>query len=121
MPAQAYCSQELHGPFETVGLGDFHLKAGGRLGGARLPYATHGRLSTAKDNAILVTACSKTSKVMEQVYVGPGRTGDAARQRTPRGEHQPQPVPHRAGASRAGGQHPQGPIGCLESKTTEAA
>ena len=77
MPAQGYYSQDLHGPFETFDLGDFDLENGGRLRGARLAYATHGRLSAAKDNAILVTTWfSGTSKVMEQVYIGPGRALD---------------------------------------------
>lgn len=56
MPAAACCSQDLHGPFETFDLDDFDLEDGGRLRGARLAYATHGRLSAARDNAILVTA-----------------------------------------------------------------
>ncbi len=78
MAAEAYYSQELHGPFETFDLGDLDLEDGGRLRGARLAYATHGTLSPAKDNAILVTTWfSGTSKIMEQVYIGPGRALDS--------------------------------------------
>ena len=77
MAAEAYYSQELHGPFETFDLGDLDLEDGGRLRGARLAYATHGTLSPAKDNAILVTTWfSGTSKIMEQVYIGAGRALD---------------------------------------------
>lgn len=77
MPAGAYYSQDLHGPYETFDLGDFDLEDGGRLRGARLAYATHGTLSAARDNAILVTTWfSGTSKTMEQTYIGPGRALD---------------------------------------------
>ena len=80
MPAAAYYSQDLHGPYETFDLGDFDLEDGGRLRGARLAYATHGRLSAARDNAILVpTWFSGTSKIMEQTYIGPGRALDPER------------------------------------------
>lgn len=80
MPASAYYSQELHGPFQEHELGDLDLEEGGRLRNAKLAYATFGRLSAAKDNAILVpTWYSGTSKLIEQIYIGPGRALDPDR------------------------------------------
>lgn len=75
-----YYSQAIHGPYETFDLGDFTLEEGGTIRGCKLAYATHGTLSPARDNAILVpTWFSGTSKIMEQVYIGPGRALDPAR------------------------------------------
>lgn len=72
-----YYSQEIHGPFHTWELGDFHLEEGGVLRGAWLAYATFGTLNEARDNAILIpTWYSGTSKIWEDVYIGPGRALD---------------------------------------------
>jgi homoserine O-acetyltransferase/O-succinyltransferase len=72
-----YYNQELHGPYELFDLGDFVLEEGGTLRGCQLAYATFGELNAAKDNAILMpTWYSGTSKLLEQVYVGPGRALD---------------------------------------------
>lgn len=80
MIANAFYSQEIHGPFLTYALGDFVLEEGGTLRGATLAYATHGRLNKAKDNAILIPSWySGTSKVFEQCYIGKGRALDPAR------------------------------------------
>ena len=77
MTHDGYYTQANHGPFETHDLGDFALESGGTIRGLKLAYATHGTLNAAKDNAILVTTWwSGTSKIMEQVYVGPGRALD---------------------------------------------
>jgi len=73
----SYYSQDLHGPFETFSLGDFELEQGGKIRNLELAYATFGQLSTKKDNAILFpTWYSGSSKVLEQVYLGPGRALD---------------------------------------------
>ena len=48
-----FYTEENHGHFETVGLGDFNLARGGTLPDCQLAYATFGELSPAKDNAIL--------------------------------------------------------------------
>ncbi|MEX2516868.1 MAG: alpha/beta fold hydrolase [Gammaproteobacteria bacterium] len=70
--ADQYYTQEVHGPYELYELGDFELEEGGTLRDCRLAYATFGQLNTAKDNAIVVsTWYSGTSKIMEQVYIGP--------------------------------------------------
>ena len=75
-----YYSQAIHGPYELFDLGDFVLEEGGTIRGCKLAYATHGTLSPARDNAILVpTWFSGTSKIMEQAYIGPGRALDPAR------------------------------------------
>ena len=50
-----FYNQALHGPYETVALGDWALEDGGTLPDCQLAYATFGRLSPARDNAILVT------------------------------------------------------------------
>jgi homoserine O-acetyltransferase len=75
-----YYSQTLHGPYETYDLGNFALEDGGTIRGCQLAYATFGRLNAAKDNAVLITTWfSGTSKIMEQVYTGPGRAIDPAK------------------------------------------
>jgi homoserine O-acetyltransferase/O-succinyltransferase len=77
MITNAYYGQEGHGPYELIDIGDLDLEEGGTLRGCKLAVATHGQLNAAKDNAILVpTWYSGTSKIMEQVYIGPGRALD---------------------------------------------
>lgn len=77
MITNAYYSQENHGPYELISIGALDLEEGGRLPECKLAVATHGTLNAAKDNAILVpTWYSGTSKIIEQVYVGPGRALD---------------------------------------------
>ncbi len=72
-----YYSQALHGPYEVAEIGDLILEEGMTLRGCKLAYATFGRLSPARDNAILVTTWfSGTSKIIEQAYIGPGRALD---------------------------------------------
>ncbi len=77
MISNAYYSQEGHGPYELIDIGDLELEEGGTLSACKLAVATHGKLNAAKDNAILVpTWYSGTSKIMEQVYIGPGHALD---------------------------------------------
>ena len=72
-----YYSQENHGPFELFEMESFDLEDGGRIRSCKLAYATHGTLSPAKDNVVLMpTWYSGTSKIMEQLFVGPGRALD---------------------------------------------
>jgi len=76
----AYYSQEAHGPFELVSIGEIALEEGGAIPDCRLAVATHGSLNAARDNAILVTTWySGTSKIMEQVYIGAGRALDPSK------------------------------------------
>jgi len=80
MSANAYYSQEGHGPYELYNIGTLELEDGGAIPGCQLAVATHGTLNAAKDNAILVpTWYSGTSKIMEQVYIGSGRALDPAK------------------------------------------
>lgn len=75
-----YYTQQIHGPFKTISIGQLDLEEGGVLDDCTLAVATHGQLNAAKDNAILVpTWYSGTSKIMEQVYIGPGRALDPSR------------------------------------------
>lgn len=75
-----YYSQDNHGPFKIINIGNLELEEGGSLPDCTLAVATHGVLNEAKDNAILVpTWYSGTSKIMEQVYIGPGRALDPGR------------------------------------------
>lgn len=72
-----YYSQQNHGPFELIGIGDLQLEEGGMLSDCKLAVTLYGQLNVAKDNAILVpTWYSGTSKIMEQVYIGAGRALD---------------------------------------------
>lgn len=75
-----YYSQDNHGPFKTINIGTLELEEGGVLPDCTLAVATHGTLNAARDNAILVpTWYSGTSKIMEQVYIGPGHALDPER------------------------------------------
>ncbi|MBT9549931.1 MAG: alpha/beta fold hydrolase [Hydrogenophaga sp.] len=76
----AYYSQDAHGPFRLIDIGRLELAEGGVLENCPLAVATHGQLNAARDNAILVTTWySGTSKIMEQVFIGPGRALDPTR------------------------------------------
>lgn len=75
-----FYSQAVHGPYELYDLGNFALEEGGTIRGCQLAYSTFGKLNAKKDNAILITTWfSGTSKIMEQVYTGAGRTLDPAK------------------------------------------
>jgi homoserine O-acetyltransferase len=75
-----YYSQALHGPWELFEPGNFPLEDGGCIYDLKLGYAVHGTLNARKDNAILFpTWYSGTSKLLEQIYIGPGRALDPER------------------------------------------
>jgi len=77
MITNSYYSQEVHGPYELYDVGNLNLEEGGTIRGCKLAYATLGALNAGKSNAILIpTWYSGTSKIMEQVYTGKGRTLD---------------------------------------------
>lgn len=77
MIENAFYSQEVHGPYELHNIGDFVLEDGGTIRNCQLAVATLGKLNAAKDNAILIpTWYSGTSKIMTDVYTGPGRALD---------------------------------------------
>lgn len=80
MISNPYYGPEGHGPYELHDIGRLDLEEGGSLPSCKLAVATHGTLNAAKDNAILVpTWYSGTSKIMEQVYIGPGRALDPSK------------------------------------------
>ncbi|MFW1677090.1 alpha/beta fold hydrolase [Pontibacter sp. JAM-7] len=75
-----YYSQENHGPFELIDIGDLNLEEGGQIPNCKLAVSIFGTLNAAKDNAILIpTWYSGTNKIMEQVYLGEGRALDPAK------------------------------------------
>lgn len=77
---ETYYTQDIHGPYETFNLGDFDLEEGGKLRNLTLAYATFGKLSPRKDNAILFpTWYSGTNKILELAYIGEGRALDPSR------------------------------------------
>lgn len=77
MIANSYYSQDVHGPYRLYDIGDFALESGEIIENCQLAVATFGELNAAKDNAILVTTWySGTSKIMSDVYVGPGHALD---------------------------------------------
>ena len=77
MIENSYYSQDVHGPYELHDIGNLELEEGGTIRGCKLAYATFGTLNAAKDNAILIpTWYSGTNKIIEQVYIGPGRALD---------------------------------------------
>lgn len=72
-----YYSQEGHGPYELIDIGNFDLEDGGSIPNLKLAVAIHGKLNAAKDNAILFTTWySGTNKLLEQVYTGNGHALD---------------------------------------------
>eukprot|EP00456_Euglypha_rotunda_P079578 TRINITY_DN7656_c0_g1_i3.p1 TRINITY_DN7656_c0_g1~~TRINITY_DN7656_c0_g1_i3.p1 ORF type:complete len:352 (-),score=76.49 TRINITY_DN7656_c0_g1_i3:369-1424(-) len=75
-----YYSEAVHGPYKRIDIGTLELEEGGAIPGCTLAVATHGTLNARRDNAILVpTWYSGTSKIMEQVLIGPGRALDPNR------------------------------------------
>jgi homoserine O-acetyltransferase/O-succinyltransferase len=76
----SYYTRDVHGPYELHDIGDLVLEEGGTLRGCKLAYATFGALNPARDNAILIpTWYSGSHKIIEQVYIGPGRALDPTR------------------------------------------
>lgn len=72
-----YYTQGSHGPYDLYDVGDFVLEEGGIIRGLQLAYHTQGKLTAAKDNAILITTWySGTTKFWEQYYIGKGRALD---------------------------------------------
>lgn len=73
----AFYSPLNQGTYTLRDIGDLVLEEGETLRACKLAYRTHGQLNAARDNAVLVTTWfSGTGKVMEDVYVGPGRALD---------------------------------------------
>ena len=76
----SYYSQEVHGPYHVINIGRLELAEGGVIENCELAVATRGTLNADKSNAILIpTWYSGTSKIMEQVYVGPDHALDPSK------------------------------------------
>lgn len=73
----SYYTPAIHGEFEEFNAGDFDLQSGERLRDLKIAFATFGKLSADKDNAVLFPSWySGTSKILEQAYIGPNRALD---------------------------------------------
>lgn len=67
-----YYTNEFHGDFERISIGQLDLEEGGSIPDCQLAVATFGTLNEAKDNAILVTTWySGTHQIFRDVYIGP--------------------------------------------------
>lgn len=60
-------------------LGDLPLESGETLAGARLAYATYGRLNAARDNAVLAASAFGGTHADSEWLIAPGRALDPAR------------------------------------------
>ncbi|NMI00906.1 alpha/beta fold hydrolase [Pseudonocardia acidicola] len=75
-----FYSHEFHGDYELISIGRLDLEEGGSIPDCQLAVATFGRLSEAKDNAILVsTWYSGTHQIWRDAYIGPGHALDPAK------------------------------------------
>ena len=79
MVANKYYTDEIHGAHQYFELGDFVLDSGYTLRGAKLAYKTHGTLSAAKDNVILVPHWYSATSATMELWIGEGRTLDPSR------------------------------------------
>ncbi|MBA3252090.1 MAG: alpha/beta fold hydrolase [Geodermatophilaceae bacterium] len=67
-----YYTNEFHGEYELISIGQLDLEEGGSIPDCQLAVATFGTLNDAKDNAILVTTWySGTHQIFRDVYIGP--------------------------------------------------
>ncbi|ABG99231.1 homoserine O-acetyltransferase (plasmid) [Rhodococcus jostii RHA1] len=67
-----YYTDEFHGDYELIGIGQLDLEEGGSIPDCQLAVATFGVLNEAKDNAILIpTWYSGTHQIWRDVYIGP--------------------------------------------------
>lgn len=74
-----YHSAAVPGPHEHFELGNHVLDSGYTLPNARLAYRTHGRLTAAKDNAVLVPHMYAGTSASMEGLIGEGRALDPSR------------------------------------------
>ncbi len=79
MSAHDYYSEKQHGPHEYLELGDFALESGETLLQAKLAYKTQGRLSRAKDNAILFPHMWSGTSASMEAFIGEDRPLDPSK------------------------------------------
>ncbi len=63
-------------PHETLPLGDFALESGVVVENAHISYVTHGTLTTARDNAVLLLSAIGTTHHRLDFLIGPGKAFD---------------------------------------------
>src|SRR4051812_30281456 len=66
-------------PHQKLGLGDFVLESGEVIPNFEVSYVTHGKLSSAADNAILVLTAIGSTHHRLDFLIGPGRPLDPER------------------------------------------
>lgn len=63
-------------PYQIAHLGDQQLESSGVITNFKMPYVTHGRLNTTKDNAILFMHSFGLNHHQADHLIGPGRPLD---------------------------------------------
>lgn len=63
---------------DVFDLGNFRLRSGYTIPGARLAYTTHGTLNAARDNAVIFPNFLGGNDAALEIYIGPGRPLDPA-------------------------------------------
>jgi homoserine O-acetyltransferase len=72
MIVNPYYTDEFHGDYDVISVGQLDLEEGGSIPDCQLAVATFGTLNEAKDNAILVTTWySGTHQIFRDSYIGP--------------------------------------------------
>lgn len=67
-----FYTDEFHGDYELIIIGQLDLEEGGSIPDCQLAVATFGELNAARDNAILITTWfSGTHQIFRDVYIGP--------------------------------------------------
>ena len=67
-----FYTDEFHGDYELISIGQLDLEEGGSIPDCQLAVATFGELNAARDNAILITTWfSGTHQIFRDVYIGP--------------------------------------------------
>ena len=79
MIANAYYTDEVHGPHEYLELGAFALTTGFTLPDARLAYKTHGTLNAEGDNAILLPHMYTGTAAFMETFIGEDRPLDPSK------------------------------------------
>lgn len=75
-----YYTNDVHGDYDLISIGELLLEEGGTISDCRLAVATFGELNDAKDNVILVpTWYSGTHQVWRDIYIGPDHALDPSR------------------------------------------
>lgn len=75
-----FYTDEFHGDYELISIGQLDLEEGGSILDCQLAVATFGELNAARDNAILITTWfSGTHQIFRDVYIGPDHALDPSK------------------------------------------